>query len=54
LYTYAVTKLKYVVRLLGFVDGAYALIGNLARIIISAVLNLTGVCAILAVKHTLL
>ena len=44
-------KLKYVVRLLGFVDSAYALIGTLARIIISAVLNLTGVGALFAINH---
>jgi len=43
-----------VVRLLGFVDGVYALIGTLARIIISAVLELTGVAALFAVKHPLL
>jgi hypothetical protein len=42
------------VRLLGFVDGAYALIGTLARIKISAVLNLTGVGALFAVKYLLL
>jgi hypothetical protein len=42
-----------VVRRIGFVDSAYALIGTLARIIISAVLNLTGVGALFAVKHPL-
>ena len=42
------------VGLLGFVDGVFALIGTLARIIISAVLNLTGVGALFAVKQPVL
>jgi len=50
LYTYAVTKLKWVVRLLGFVDSAYALIGTLALIIISVALNLKRVRALFVVK----
>jgi len=41
-------------RLFGFLDSAYELIGTLARIIISVVLNLTGVGALFAVKHPLL
>ena len=42
------------VRLLGFVGSKYALLGNLARVIISAVLNLKRVRAPFVVKHTLL
>jgi hypothetical protein len=43
MYTYAVTRLKWVVRLLGFVDSAYALI-------ISVALNLKRVRALFVVK----
>jgi len=40
------------VRLLGFVDSANAFIGTLARIIISAVLNLTGVGVLCCKTHS--
>jgi hypothetical protein len=43
IYTYVDPKLKYVMRLIGFVDSAYSLLRTLARIIISTELHLRSV-----------